>query len=544
MQNLKITAALVLIFYSCIQTVYSDLINRELFRKHISILSSDDYMGRGTGQKGGLLAADYLSSQFTAIGLKNPAGLNSYHQNVPLHELRVLRDSKIEFYSGVDTIKPSFNTDFLIHKSGTNSSILKPTRLVFAGFGIIAPEFDYNDYRNINVQNKIVIILSGEPKSDDESFFNGKISTKYSQIDTKRQIALSMGARACIIIPNDDDFSDEYWEYLKNEYNSSEISLAYSPSEILTVIINPKIAKRIFEAESISYDSLSVNYRKNKLKSFELKTEMTFKGLFKDRSFTSSNIIGYIEGSDNKLRDSYLIITAHYDHLGISKAVSGDSIYNGLLDNSMGVAAVLELARIISLMETKPKRSIIFMLTTAEEKGLLGSIHYVANPVFPLYKTIANINIDGIAFIDNFKSVVGIGANLSELGEYLDISCNDMGLYIENFPQEFTEIESFNRSDQIVFASAGVPSVMTMDGTDYKNISRSSALELLFNYMTNYYHSPFDDLNLLINYDAAFQHIEFLLQYILTVSNAEKEPEWSKWSNYYYERIKLRNEKR
>jgi hypothetical protein len=524
--------------------VLSNEINRELYRRHISILGSDDYLGRGTGQKGGILAGDYLSTQFTAIGLQNPDNIINFHQNVPIHETQILESSKLEFFTTNNTLLPELNTQYLIHKSGINTLIKKPTKLVFVGYGIVAPEYDYNDYRNVNVVNKIVVMFSGEPISEDISYFYGKSDSKYSQIDIKRQIALSHGAKACIVIPNPDEFSYEYWANLIHDYSFTELSLAYSPSDLLTLLIIPEIAESIFKNEQVDYESLINNFHNNKLKSFEMKSEMSFKGNYKDRSFVSSNIIGYIEGSDEKLKDSYVLVTAHYDHLGVGPVLRGDSIYNGVLDNAMGVSALLEIARIIKSQKIKPKRTIIFMLTTAEEKGLLGSIHYITNPVFPLYKTIANINIDGIAFIDNFKSVVGIGSNLSDLGNQIDKTTEKLGLYQENFPQEFKEIESFNRSDQIVFASCGIPAVMVMDGTDYEHINRNIGLARLREYMFSVYHSPFDDLKQLINYDAAMQHIDFLINFITDTANSENEPEWKEWTNYNYERMKLKNEKR
>jgi len=537
-------AIFVIFLYPFSNIILSIEPSRELFRRHISRLGSDEFLGRGTGQKGGILASEYLSAQFKEIGLTNPADLINYHQNVPIHETQLLESSKLEFITNSDTIIPQLSIEYLVHKSELNTLINKKVNLVFVGYGIVAPEFDYNDYRNVNVANKIAVMFSGEPISEDISYFYGKSASKYSQIDIKRQIALSHGAKACIVIPNPNEFSYDYWANLIHDYSFSELSLAYSPSDLLTILIIPEIAERIFKNEKIDYDSLVHNFHNNKLISFEMKSEMSFKGNYKDRSFVSSNIIGFIEGSDEKLKDSYVLVTAHYDHLGVGPALRNDSIYNGVLDNAMGVSAVLEIARIIKSQEVKPKRTIIFMLTTAEEKGLLGSIHYITNPIFPLYKTIANINIDGIAFIDNFKSVVGIGANLSDLGSQIDKTTEKLDLYQENFPQEFKEIESFNRSDQIVFASCGIPAVMVMDGTDYVHINRNLGLARLREYMFSVYHTPFDDLKQLVNYDASMQHINFLINFINDTANTDIEPQWKEWTNYNYERMKLINEKR
>lgn len=530
--------------YSKYDLYYNQSPQRENLIKHTQKLGSDDFMGRGTGYKGGYLASEYLSNQFENIGLKKAKGLEKYFQNIPFHEKITQENSVLEFFTKSDTIKPSLNFDYLVHKSGTETLIPKPINMVFVGYGIIAPEYDYNDYRNIDVLNKVVVMFSGEPDSEDDSYFYGKISSKHSQIDIKQRMAISQGARACIIIPNPDEYSFEEWAKMVYQYSFSELSLAYSPSEILTIQINPQLAESIFENEKYDFEQLCKFYANNKLISFEMETNIMFRGSYKDRIFTAPNVIGYLEGSDKDLKNTCVIVSAHYDHLGIGLPVNGDSIYNGVLDNSMGVAALLEIARIMSESDAKPKRSVVFLLTTAEEKGLLGSLHYLNNPLFPLYKTVANINIDGVAFIDNFKSVVGIGSKLSDLGKYLSEIAHKMDIEIEEFPTEFKEIESFNRSDQIAFASVGIPAMMVMDGTNYVNIDRDYGILKLNQYMSSIYHSPFDDLDILINWDAATQHTHILLNLIASLANSDYEPKWENWTQYYYEKIKITNEKR
>jgi hypothetical protein len=551
--NLKLKVLIACLFFAILQMTflhlsiaqnnisYNESPESENLRRHVRILGSDDFMGRGTGHSGGYKAAEYLSEQFSESGLK---GTNKYFQNIPFRETITQPGSVLEFITGSDTVHPELNLEYLVHKTGNGSILPKHVEMVFVGYGIVAPDYDYNDYRNINVLNKVVVMFSGEPGSDDENYFYGTLNTKHSQIDIKQRTALAQGAKACIIIPNPDEFSFERWADLIHQYSFSELSLAYTPSDIITLLILPEIAERLFSSEIYDFSKLCNMYSDNKLMSFEMKSTFSFRGVYKDRIFTAPNVLGYIEGSDSKLKNTCVIVTAHYDHLGIGQAIGGDSIYNGVLDNSMGVAALLEIARIMSKSDTKPKRSVVFLLTTAEEKGLLGSIHYLNNPIFPLYKTIANINIDGLAFIDNFNSVVGIGSNLSDLGKYLEKTATQMNLTVEEFPAEFKEIESFNRSDQVAFASVGIPAMMVMEGTDYENVQREYGLNILNEYMSIVYHSPFDDLDILINWDAAVQHTEVLLNLITNIAQSETEPKWAEWTHYFYERMKLRNEKR
>jgi Zn-dependent M28 family amino/carboxypeptidase len=280
------------------------------------------------------------------------------------------------------------------------------------------------------------------------------------------------------------------------------------------------------------------------MRSFDLKTKLSFKGEFKRRDFVASNVIGLIEGSDEELRDSYIIVSAHYDHLGIGEAVKGDSIYNGVFDNAAGTAAVLELAKVFASKSIRTKRSIIFLLLTGEEKGLLGSIYYTDHPIKPLYKTIANINIDGVASFDIFKSIVAVGSEYSTLKNNIEHSAEKMNLSIVPIPSQFVESESFNRSDQIAFANAGIPSVLVLDAPDYVNISKTDAIEKFIYYNQNVYHTPFDDLQQPINYDAVNQHLELLFDIIYSLANSESEPEWNSGAPFINARLRSKAEKK
>jgi Zn-dependent M28 family amino/carboxypeptidase len=251
-----------------------------------------------------------------------------------------------------------------------------------------------------------------------------------------------------------------------------------------------------------------------------------------------------IEGSDDDLKDSYIIVSAHYDHLGIGPSVKGDSIYNGALDNAIGVSVLLELAKNFSELSPHPKRSIIFLALTGEEKGLLGSIYYTDYPLVPLYKTVANINIDGVALFNDFKSVVGIGSEYSTLESFLDQTAEKYKLTVEDVPKEFDAIDAFNQSDQLSFAMAGIPSILVLEGLDNKSISRDSVLISFIDYIVNRYHSPFDDLNQNIDYTAAAQHKEILFELILNIANSEEIPKWNAGSPYINARLRSAAEKK
>jgi Zn-dependent M28 family amino/carboxypeptidase len=275
-----------------------------------------------------------------------------------------------------------------------------------------------------------------------------------------------------------------------------------------------------------------------------LNIKLSFKGEYVQRDFISQNVCGLLEGSDPKLKDSYIIVSAHYDHLGIGPVINGDSIYNGALDNAIGVSVLLELAKEFSLQKKLLGRSVLFLALTGEEKGLLGSSYYTDNPIVPLYKTIADINIDGVAMFRDFQSVVGVGAEYSSLANYLQETASNMNLEVDKIPPQFEVYEAFNQSDQISFAAAGVPSILVLEGIKHKSINDQLVLQAFIDYMANRYHSPFDDLSVDIDYRAAAQHTEVLFNLILSLSNSIITPEWNSGSPFVNARLRSIAEKK
>lgn len=513
----------------------------ESIKKHTEVLASDIFEGRGTGTTGGSLAAKYIASEFAKYGLKTVGEINSFYQNIPMHSSYPLKFSELKIHSDDEEILFELQKDYLLYKSGQQTFTPIPLPLVFVGFGIIAPEYDYNDYHSIDVEDKIVVFLDGEPESDDPEFFNGEAPTVYKYSLTKQRIALSRGAAGSILIP---DIEYKNWERHVNEFAFEDVNLAYTASNNLSLIINPDALHLLFKNSGYSYNQILQMKKEHRLQSFELNSRLSFKGEYLQRDFLSQNIAGMIEGSDPYLKDSYLIISAHYDHLGIGLAAGKDSIYNGALDNAIGVSVLLELARSFSEFNIKPKRSIIFLALTGEEKGLLGSLYYTDNPLVPLYKTIADINIDGVAFFRDFESIVGIGSEYSTLKSYLNQTASRLDLTVENVPSEFNQTEAFNQSDQVSFATAGIPSILVLEGLKNKNKSREEVLNSFIDYIVNRYHSPKDDLNQNIDYVAAAQHTEVLFELALNLANSEKTPDWKSGSPFINARLRSIAEKK
>lgn len=523
-------------FYDAFNSISSDEI-----KKHLFVLGDDSLEGRGVGTRGCDIAANYISKQFEAYGLKKVSSENTYFQNIPMHGSIPLPKSDLTIISEDNTFSLNYFQDYFLYRSGQQTFIPTALPIVFVGYGIVAPEFDYNDYQSVNVEGKIVAYLDGEPYSDDESYFDGKYPTVYSYSESKRRIAISRGASGTIQIPIN---NYEGWEKIQSDFSFEDVTLAYSVSSSLSLLINPGIADILFSKSKYSFAQIVEMNKSNKIESFQLETKLKFKGVFKERDFISSNIIGLIEGSDNDLKDSYLILSAHYDHLGIGPKIDGDSIYNGVSDNAIGVSVLLELARIFSSLKTKQARSIIFIATTGEEKGLLGSSYYSDNPVVPLHKTIANINIDGVAMFKGFKSLVGVGGELSTLQQYLLSSVEKYEIELQPIPPQFKSVDAFNKSDQLAFASAGIPSILVLEGTNNDSKTENEVIESFIDYYLSIYHTPFDDLNQQIDTEAASKHAKIIFDFAFNLLNSKQTPEWKEGSQFINARLRSIAEKK
>jgi hypothetical protein len=511
------------------------------FFRHLNYLGSDSLEGRATGSKGSKLASEYIKNIFTDYKLSPYESSNGFYQNIPMHSNFPKTDSRLTIHQDTSDTDLVLFEDYLLQKTGDQTFTPVPKDLVFAGYGIIAPEYDYSDYEDLDVFNKIVIVLGDEPFSENESFFHGKYPTIYSYPETKQRFAFSRGAAGIIILPPE-NISEEYWESLVYEYYFDDVTLAYTVNSILTVLLNNSSAELLLNNELFDYSSLQEMHLEKRIRNFELSKKVSFKGIFERKDFVERNVIGLVKGTDPKLKDEVVIVSSHFDHLGIGLPVEGDSVYNGVFDNAAGTAVMLELAGILA--QTKTKRTFLFMGLTGEEKGLLGSSYYTENPIFPLHKTIANINIDGVPSFDEIKSLVAVGKEFSNLGEILRNSIKGKGLELEDLPSNFYSFEAFAKSDQLSFAQAGIPSLLVVEGTKHKNITQDEYFDLQRNYFNNFYHSPKDDLNQKINRKAIKQFIGVLADFLCDLANYDGKVEWNNTSPYLREYLRNRAEQR
>jgi hypothetical protein len=510
----------------------------------MEVLAHDSLEGRGVGTPGCEKAAEYIRSTLQSYGIKATQQYPSYLQTFPLHGSRPVEGTTLTVFSSSDTVLLQLQNDYVLFSSGAQTFIPLPTRLVFVGYGIVAPEYDYNDYRNIDVKNAVVVFLTGEPRSNDDTYFAGEKSTTHSSFVMKQKIALSRGAKGSILIPNPSELLTEDWVEVQSHFLFEEVRLPVTPSEKLNIMVSRQSSDLFFSGAEYSLDEIAGFDRAGAMKSFPLPGKISFQGKFKERDFRSSNIIAMIEGSDPILKNSYLLLTAHYDHLGIGVSVNGDSIYNGLMDNASGTSALLEIARMLSHPDIKLRRSVIIAFLTGEERGFLGSQYYCLNPVVPLHKTVANINIDGISMFERIRSVIGIGGELSSLGTALERSLEGTGIVREEIPETVFRGDQFRLSDQYIFAQAGIPAILVSEGFRYEQTPYNDGILRYIEWSENIYHSPFDDLQQPVNYDAAAQHTTIIAQFVKFLANDRREPEWFDHVPYRKERLRTRAEKR
>jgi Zn-dependent M28 family amino/carboxypeptidase len=290
--------------------------------------------------------------------------------------------------------------------------------------------------------------------------------------------------------------------------------------------MHPGAATSLFDNCAYSLQDVLRRAERHELQSFPLNLSLSFSGEFIERDFTAKNVIGIIRGTEVAEEQSALLISAHYDHLGVGPVVLGDSIYNGLIDNAAGVAAALEIGRNLAINQNKFRRSVILLFTTGEEKGLLGARYYTDHPLIPLHQTIANINIDGLAMFDTFYDVVGIGAELSNLQIFLENALNKLSFKYVSTPQIIEDSESFSRSDQFAFANGGIPSMLIMEGFQWKHYNPDQAIRKFQSWMDHIYHSPFDDINQPINFYAALSHVQIILSTAEYILQHDETPIW------------------
>src|SRR5436189_489516 len=448
-----------------------DAITPDGLLAHIKMLASDELEGRALGSKGEELSIKYISDQFKQIGLSpgNPDG--TYFQEVPLAGIKTTPSAS--FAVGGKTTILNYPDDYVASSARLQNEIkVENSSIVFVGYGIVAPEYGWDDYKDVDVHGKTLLMLINDPPIPnakdpgklDEKMFGGRAMTYYGRWMYKYEIAAKKGAAAAIIIHETGpaaypysvvrtSWSKENFELDAPDRNSGAVSVRSW--------ITLDVAKKLLRDSRQDFDALKNSAISKDFRPVGLNAKLSFEIKQQVRSFKSHNVIAKLDGSDSKLKDEYVIFSAHWDHLGKHPELYGDQIFNGAADNASGVAAVISLGRAFTKLNPAPKRTLIFLATTAEEAGLLGAKYYALHPLYPLAKTLADINIDSMNVWGKTRDVEDTSFGMSTLDDALAKRAQAQGRTAIANPR--SEKGSIYRADNFEFAKAGVPSLYIGD---------------------------------------------------------------------------------
>jgi Zn-dependent M28 family amino/carboxypeptidase len=502
------------------------------FEKHLKKISSDEFMGRMPFTEGETKTLAYLEAEIKKLGLE-PGNGTHYRQMVPLVEITTQTDSVLTVTAADAVIKLSGLKDYVIWtpRADQEKINLKNEAIIFAGYGIVAPEYNWNDYAGIDVKDKIVLVMVNDPGfgTGDSTFFKGNTMTYYGRWTYKFEEAARQGARGCIIIHDDVPAGYGFW-VIQNSWNTSKLYLDTRGTDqyVCPVVgwVSQPAAKTLFAAAGMEYAEAISRAHKRGFTAEAMKLTASLSMNVKARYDKSYNLMAKITGTTQP--DEYLIYSTHWDHLGIGKPdETGDSIYNGALDNASGAAGQLEVARAFLSVKNKPARSVVFLWVTAEEQGLLGSSYYAENPVYPKEKTVANINMDGINPYGKNKDIVLVGMGQSDLEDYLNKEARRVGRYVSPEPNPVAGY--YFRSDHFSFAKVGIPALYTNDGIDNVAQGAEYGKQIQREYVAKYYHKPSDE------YDSARWKLDGSLEDLKLLFNVGKkismESTWPQWES-------------
>lgn len=506
------------------------MINDSSFAKHISVLASDEFQGRKPFTEGETKSINYLRDQFKLLGL-DPDNGDSYFQPVPMVELKSVPDAKMVFKGASGSVTANYLTDFVAGSKRVQSKVsLVNSPLVFAGYGIVAPEYKWNDYAGLDVKGKTVVVMINDPGFFDSTLFKGKNMTYYGRWTYKFEEAARQGAAGILII-HDTAPAAYPWSVVRSGWSKSKLQSESRDNNMNRAIvegwISLDIAKQLFKLGGQS-DALFAAALKPGFKAVDLKMTTSLNVTNTIKKSVSNNVVAIIPGT--KTPAEYIIYSAHWDHLGIGEKVKGDSIYNGAVDNATGVAGLLELAAAFKKLPQKPARSIVFVAFTGEEQGLIGSEYYAQHPKHPLDKIAANINMDMMGIAGKTKDIVVYGYGQSELEDYAAASAKKQGRVV--VPDPVPSSGLYYRSDHFNFAKVGVPSLFTGSGVDNQQHGRTWGLQQVADYTKSRYHSPQDNASEIKDYSGMVEDVRLLFDLGYTLSNETGFPKWKKGSEF------------
>ena len=495
---------------------------------HLRFLSSDLLEGRAPATRGGRLASEYIASELESFGVE-PGANGSYFQEVPIDVVKSNPATISVTATGKANANLKFTDDVVVWAGGPAAMSTAQGELVFVGYGAKAPEYRWDDFKGVDLKGKILLVLVNDPPApaSEPNLFGGKAMTYYGRWTYKYQEAERQGAAAMLIV-HTTDAAGYPWQVVVGSNSTEHRILPRDPKlpppiAVRGWITNPAASALLAQA------GLNLADLRKQAESRDFKPIAT--GITIDAHFTnnvqrmkSENVIGLVRGSDTKLRNEYVVYSAHWDHLGIGPVVNGDSIYNGASDNASGVADILAVAH-SAAQSVKPRRSQLFLFVTAEESGLLGSEYFGQHPTVPLANIIANLNVDGGNLLGRVRDLNVLGYNKSSLGTSLAALVRPYGMQLS--PEAHPERGLFYRSDHFSLAKVGIPSVSIGRGTDFVGHTKEWGLQQDEDYTAHRYHQPSDEYKPDFDLSGAVQLAGIVQQFGFSLANSPTVPVWN-----------------
>ena len=508
-------------------------ISVERMIKYIKDLSADDYMGRKPFSDGETKTINYIANLYKEIGLE-PIDGDSYFQKVPLVEISLDPPKTMLLNTKGNQSKLAYADDFVVFSRRIQDHIeLKDSELIFAGYGIVAPEYNRNDYEGLDVKGKTVVVMVNDPGfgREDKSYFKGNEMTYYGRWTYKYEEAARQGAAGLLIIHQTKP-AGYPWSVVLN--SASVPKLYQQPKDnymgrcAVEGWITWEMAEMLFSQIGKNLKEELQFASKENFKGYSLDSRISVEFNNSARFDTTHNVLGLLKGSD--LADEYIFYTAHWDHLGIGPKMNGDSIYNGAVDNGTSLAWMFEIARAFKAMPQKPRRSIVFLAPSAEESGLNGSGYYVDHPIFPLDKTVANFNNDLMLPYGRMKDVMITGYGQSELEDYVAEAAKEQNRYI--LPDPNPQSGMYFRSDHFSFARVGVPALFARGNNDHIEKGKEYMKEKELYWLANHYHKPADEYEDWWDLTGVADDAELLFKVGWKIANTDKFPKWKDGSEF------------
>ena len=508
-------------------------ITAEDLSKDTQILASDDFEGRGLASEGETKTIRFLREEFQKIGLE-PGNGSSYFQEIPMVVITADPAARLEVESAKEAVTFALKAEFVAKTLRVaEETALAGSEMVFAGYGIVAPEYQWNDYEGLDVRGKTVVVLVNDPgyATQDPALFNGRSMTYYGRWTYKFEEAARQGA-AGVLIVHETEPAGYPWEVVQNGWTGPQFNLIREDNNMSRCAaegwLHLEAARKLFGMAGLNYDEIKGAAAKRGFKAVPLglRASLTLKNSI--RNVTSNNVIALLPGSERP--DEYIIYVSHWDHFGKNPALEGDQIFNGAVDNATGTAALLELGRAFRKLKPAARRSLVFLAVTGEEQGLIGSEYYATHPVFPTAKTVAVINMDALNVYGPMKDITVVGFGLSDLDRYIEAAAQEAGRTVN--PDPTPEKGSYFRSDHFPFARQGVPAVYPSGGTDSIAHGKEWTLAQKEKYTSEKYHKPSDEYDPSWDLSGAVDDLRILFKVGYRLAMESTFPNWKEGTPY------------